>query len=1071
MSKSIPDQQVSIPSIPIDIDAILQATGVASSTYKADTHTGAGPAGEGGPILISYCTDVEGNYDYWQRWLNLSKVVVRLDDDGKPMKIPYSWTGRTPHSAMSIVSNSTMNSINIAKAYGGKYPDPVYPQHARLKLMPNCHLVFGGDVCDRGPGDIRLLWDLIQLQEDHPGRVHFILGNRDVNKLRLPTELHDSYTRSPGATYWLPNDPEQRPQGNIDRLKWILARTMGAPENFEHRRTELKQIILQQKRDRAAQRIAKGIVSRGPLAATPAESDLDDAFWSVDNRYATDRIVVTDEDVLESYFDLLLPPAACPKRPSGPRHRKQLTAHGLLLSYLANGNLLLRIEDNLFVHGGLNAYNLGWIPPLSPYRPHTDDISATGAMVRQGGGAQRGDSIPILEMAPSSSVSSSSITENHDFINMQRITRRAAFDAWSSEVNWRSRQEVRDFSVHTRDFLQSLNARHPNSPNNNRNTFGRNSYDANYTACAADSGVPAHWARTGTYTHPQPGSRLLMQGMAVCPDRSRNPSIIYAGYVFNSMPVNIDRYEGTLTDERGRVIADAMRGQDLASMLHVTTGSMLVKRRTQRSLSPISAIERMGIDAKADNETQEDEDATSVSTETTTASANTASIKAAGPSSEKREESGLNNNIPPQMDLYMTPEFARVVVEDLKINRIYCGHQPHGDAPLTINVTIDRNNNDKKDINLDNAASQSKDRLQIILADTSYSANIQWNLDPVLRPKTQTGDLVLWTDDWKPMSLDRLKAENEEREKLDGDIDDDNNSGVVSSASSKPGDATGSKAGPVGQALADAKAAPKDVRESNKAGFGDKGQAKAEMKADSKGGASPSAKPEALAAPKSGADGVQAHYAPTPQMQQDAQDNATYNMRPLQLWNLDTIHPTLNTRGVAVSEVLVYVPLFTGVRFNESVAEAERRREQYSASRFEMPNAARDKSDSRVFMHGILSDGSPYAFELPSNKAASSDTGNSDAPPVDRYLGKSTRSGAWVVKAVNVAATHNLSMKHTRHLPANAGDNKGKGQARAQAPGVSTLEEKVYLLSRGEPNFVFKNKLVAASDMEEEMNA
>ena len=145
--------------MPEGIDAILHAAGVDKATFRATIPPSAdiGPAGEGGPILVSYCTDIEGNYDYWQRWLGMSKVVTRLDEEGKRMHIPHTWTGRASHSAMSIVSNSTMNSINIAKSYGGRYPDPVYPPYAKLQLKPNCHLVFGGDVCDRGPGDIRVL--------------------------------------------------------------------------------------------------------------------------------------------------------------------------------------------------------------------------------------------------------------------------------------------------------------------------------------------------------------------------------------------------------------------------------------------------------------------------------------------------------------------------------------------------------------------------------------------------------------------------------------------------------------------------------------------------------------------------------------------------------------------------------------------------------------------------------------------------------------------------------------------------------------------------------------------------
>jgi hypothetical protein len=138
---------------------------------------------------IAYATDVEGNWDYWLRYIELSKVVSRGAE-------------------------------------------------GRLKLEPGCSFVYGGDVCDRGPGDLRVLNDLNNLYDDFPGRVHFILGNRDVNKMRIPVELHPSYLERPGEVYWIPSKSAAR-ETPAERLQWMLKATMGAPGAFEYRRHEL----------------------------------------------------------------------------------------------------------------------------------------------------------------------------------------------------------------------------------------------------------------------------------------------------------------------------------------------------------------------------------------------------------------------------------------------------------------------------------------------------------------------------------------------------------------------------------------------------------------------------------------------------------------------------------------------------------------------------------------------------------------------------------------------------------------------------------------------------------------
>mmetsp|Transcript_26092 Transcript_26092/g.43460 ORF Transcript_26092/g.43460 Transcript_26092/m.43460 type:complete len:83 (+) Transcript_26092:101-349(+) len=45
--------------------------------------------------------------------------------------------------------------------------------------------------------------DLIQLKEQYPNRVHLILGNRDINKLRMLFSTHSTVLAQLPAVYWL----------------------------------------------------------------------------------------------------------------------------------------------------------------------------------------------------------------------------------------------------------------------------------------------------------------------------------------------------------------------------------------------------------------------------------------------------------------------------------------------------------------------------------------------------------------------------------------------------------------------------------------------------------------------------------------------------------------------------------------------------------------------------------------------------------------------------------------------------------------------------------------------------
>ena len=139
------------------------------------------PSSSSEPMMkVGYATDVEGNYDYWSRYIELSEILNR------------SPTGR-------------------------------------LELSADCHFVFGGDVVDRGPGDLRVLSDLVGLKRAYPERVHFIMGNRDINKMRIPVEMHSAMIKLPARVYWI-RDGMDSSSGDRDnsvtetkaeKIKWV----------------------------------------------------------------------------------------------------------------------------------------------------------------------------------------------------------------------------------------------------------------------------------------------------------------------------------------------------------------------------------------------------------------------------------------------------------------------------------------------------------------------------------------------------------------------------------------------------------------------------------------------------------------------------------------------------------------------------------------------------------------------------------------------------------------------------------------------------------------------------------
>ena len=208
------------------------------------------------------------------------------------------------------------------------------PSTKKLVLEPKSHFVFGGDSVDWGSGDLRFVSELVSLHETYPGRVHIVLGNRDINKLRLLQELRPGHLKSTSLKtlkqpYWtkkisqgktpyeqymeafhMSDDQEEEQKINhsiVSRLRWILRFTMGAPQAFELRKTELC-LVKHQKQG-----------------------------------------IVEDVEVAKSFLS-------------------EIKKGGSLRKLLEIGKLGVIIGNTLFVHGGVHKVNYGWLPNSNDVR-------------------------------------------------------------------------------------------------------------------------------------------------------------------------------------------------------------------------------------------------------------------------------------------------------------------------------------------------------------------------------------------------------------------------------------------------------------------------------------------------------------------------------------------------------------------------------------------------------------------------------------------------------------------------------------------------------------------------------
>ncbi len=100
-----------------------------------------------------------------------------------------------------------------------------------LRLAEGATFVFGGDAIDRGAHGRRFISLLLAAKRAYGERVVLLAGNRDINKLRLVTELGGKPHRNAPAT-----------ATRAELLRWTLANTMGAGKAFDYRAAELREL-------------------------------------------------------------------------------------------------------------------------------------------------------------------------------------------------------------------------------------------------------------------------------------------------------------------------------------------------------------------------------------------------------------------------------------------------------------------------------------------------------------------------------------------------------------------------------------------------------------------------------------------------------------------------------------------------------------------------------------------------------------------------------------------------------------------------------------------------------------
>ena len=290
--------------------------------------------------VVAYLTDVEGNLDYFRAWIQRSRVV-RFASRSSTSSTSATTTNSASSTSATASSTSATTSSSSSSSGDPALPPLEFRTDVALEAAgataaaPPTYFVFGGDVCDKGVGDLRIAAALTDFKRRHPDRVFLLVGNRDVNKLRFTSELDPEVVAATTAAasgeasaaltdrtypYWVEAAKRVTPAAFLqtrqlentraNRLRWMLTETMGADGTFEQRRREL---------------------------AAVAGSD--------------DAAAITDDAVVDSFVQSVTPEEADPSK-------------AVMRTFLEHGQLAVVLGPHLFVHGAVTPDALGRVPDV-----------------------------------------------------------------------------------------------------------------------------------------------------------------------------------------------------------------------------------------------------------------------------------------------------------------------------------------------------------------------------------------------------------------------------------------------------------------------------------------------------------------------------------------------------------------------------------------------------------------------------------------------------------------------------------------------------------------------------------